>query len=130
MREEYLNTYFIAELPPDGLPARFGVITAFNPNGSPAPHSDNVQADLRLKYRLEQLGFRHFRVTGTSCDGRHQEPGFGVVTDDRGVLESLCRQFDQEAYFWIDNGQVYCIEVTTGETRHVGSWSERQLTIC
>jgi hypothetical protein len=130
MREEYLDTYFIAELPPEGLPAEFGVITAFNPDGLPASQNYNLQADLRLEHRLGELGLRHFRVIGSSRDARHQEPGFGVVTHDRGVLESLCRQFVQEAYFWIENGEIYCIEIGTGETRHVSRWLERQMMIC
>jgi hypothetical protein len=56
--------YFTAELTPEGLPARFGVITAFNPNGASAPESDNLQADLRLKHCLEQLSLHYFRVQG------------------------------------------------------------------
>jgi len=128
MREDYLNTYFTAELPPEGLPARFGVITAFNPNGASAPHNENLQADLRLKHCLEQLSLRYLRVTGTSRDGSHQEPGFGVITDNHSLLRTLCRQFEQEAFFWIENGEIYCIAIATEEVRRVAHWSERQLT--
>ncbi len=111
LRKEYLATYFIAELPPEGLPARFGVITSYNPNGGMSTVAENRAADLKLKQSLGQLGLRHFRVTGMSKDRRHQEPGFGIVVDDRPLLEKLSRQFEQEAFFWIELGKVYCIKV-------------------
>ncbi len=66
LRKEYLATYFIAELPPEGLPARFGVITSYNPNGGMSTVAENRAADLKRKQCLGQLGLRHFRVTGMS----------------------------------------------------------------
>jgi len=125
LRKEYLATYFIAELPPEGLPARFGVITSYNPNGGMSTVAENRAADLKLKQSLGQLGLRHFRVTGMSKDRRHQEPGFGIVVDDRPLLEKLSRQFEQEAFFWIELGKVYCIKVREPTMHRIRTWAER-----
>jgi hypothetical protein len=126
-RVEYLATYFTAKLPVEGLPARFGVITAYNPNGRLVSDAENFDADSKLKQCLEQSGLRHFRVTGMSKDTKHQEPGFGIVVDDRMILEKLSQQFKQEAFFWIEDGEVYCIEAGKPKMHRVGAWSERQI---
>ena len=67
-------------------------MTAYNPNGQPATEAENVEADSRLKQRLNALGLRHFRVTGTSKDGAHQEPGFGIVAENREQISELARE--------------------------------------
>jgi hypothetical protein len=46
-------------LPPGGLPEKYGVVTAYNPNGQPATEAENVEADSRLKQRLNALGLQH-----------------------------------------------------------------------
>lgn len=122
---EYLATYFVADVPAEGFPTRFGVITAYNPNGLPAAHSENLQADSELKQCLDRSRLCHFRVTGRSLDGTHQEPGFGIVVENSAEVEKLARQFNQEAFFWIDGGEVYCIEVGDSTRHRVGAWAER-----
>jgi hypothetical protein len=127
LRKEYLATYFIAELPPEGLPARFGVITSYNPNGRLVSDAVNLEADSKLKECLKSAKVRHFRVTGGSQDGSHQEPGFGIVIDDPNEAAMLARRFQQEAFFWIEDGEVYCVKVGEPTMHQVGSWSKRQL---
>jgi hypothetical protein len=82
------------------------VITAYNPNGKLSEDAVNLDADSKLKECLERSKLTHFRVTGGSHDGNHQEPGFGVVTDDPKEIEKLARQFQQEAFFWIQDGEI------------------------
>ena len=127
IRREYLETYFSTDLRSGGLPDEFGVVTAYNPNGEPASEAKNVEANLRLKQRLDALGLRYFRVTGMSKDGAHQEPGFGIVTEDTEQIAVLAREFQQEAFFWIENGEIYCQPVRGPAMHRIGSWSERQL---
>ena len=71
---EYLKTHFVTDLPP-GWPEKYGIVTAYNPNGQPATEAENVEADSRLKQRLNALGLRHFRVTGTSKAERIRSRG-------------------------------------------------------
>jgi hypothetical protein len=123
---KYLATVFIAKLP-ELLPARFGVITAYNPKGRLAADEVNIEADVKLKGRLNELKLRHFRVTGVSEDCSHQEPGFGVVVDDPKYMEALALEFQQEAFFWIRDCEVYCIKVEDSTLHRVGRWQDRQL---
>jgi Protein of unknown function (DUF3293) len=129
LRKEYLATYFRAELPPEGLPARFGVITGYNPNGQLAVNAVNLQADYKLKESLERSKLPHFRVTGESQNGSHQEPGFGVVTGDPKEIERLAREFEQEALFWIQDGEIFCITVGESSMHRIGPWSERHIQL-
>jgi hypothetical protein len=55
----------------------------------------------------------------------HQEPGFGIVVDDRPLLEKLSRQFEQEAFFWIELGKVYCIKVGEPTMHRIRTCAER-----
>lgn len=124
---EHLACWFTCEPPPGGLPERFGVVTAYNPEGRPADAAANAAADAALKARLERSGLAHFRVTGRSRDGSHQEPGYGVAAETPEAVRHLSRQFRQLAFFWVEGGRVWVIN-TEGALRHpVGAWSERLL---
>ena len=127
MRKEYLATYFVADLPPEGLPERFGVITAYNPDGQLALESENVQADAKLKDCLETAKLCYFRVTGGSRDGSHVEPGFGIMVDDPKEIAKLAQRFQQEAFFWIQDTEIFCVKVGEPTMHHVGAWPERWL---
>ena len=98
-RQEYLDAVFLTEIPTLGLPSLFGVVTAHNPRGVVAAVDFNVAADARLRSQIEKLGLVHFRVTGGSKDGTHQEPGFGIVAEDPEQIRLLCQQFHQQAFF-------------------------------
>ena len=52
MHPEYLDTWFWADVPADGWPSRFGVVTAFNPNGVLVEQTMNTAADEDLRERL------------------------------------------------------------------------------
>lgn len=102
---EYLKTHFVTDLPP-GWPEKYGIVTAYNPNGQPATEAENVEADSRLKQRLNALGLRHFRVTGTSKDGAHQEPGFGIVAENREQISELAREKQRLRHSRMETGIV------------------------
>ena len=123
----HLEAYFTAELPASGLPKRFGIVTAHNPGSVLAPRGENERADAELEARLTEEKLPHFRVTGRSRDGSHQEPGYGVVADSPETIRPLSRAFRQEAFFWVENGEVFVIN-TAGTRRHaVGAWRDRLL---
>lgn len=126
-RQEYMDAWFTVEPPPEGLPARLGVVTACNPDGRVQPEAANQAVDAQLKCHLEQAGLAYFRVTGRSRDGSHQEPGFGIVTGDPEIIRGLSRQFRQEAFFWVEDGVVYCARTDGGTLYRVGGWGERQV---
>lgn len=124
---DHLAAYFTCEPPAEGLPGRFGVVTAHNPAGKVQDPAANAAADAALKARLERSGLRHFRVTGRSRDGSHQEPGYGVAAQSPEAVRPLSREFRQLAFYWVEEGQV-CVLNTGGTLRHrVAAWSERLL---
>jgi hypothetical protein len=123
----YLKAYFTAELPRSGAPKTFGIVTAYDPGSAPAPAEANREADARLEARLSSEKRPHFRVTGRSLDGSHQEPGYGIESDSPEEIRTLSRAFRQQSFFWIEDGVIYLIN-TGGERRHlVGKWADRLL---
>lgn len=126
-RPEHLAAHFTCDPPPGGLPARFGVVTAYNPEGRIIDAAANAAADASLKARLERSGLHHFRVTGRSRDGAHQEPGYGVAADSPEAVRHLSHEFRQLAFFWVEDGRVFVVN-TDGTLRHpVATWAERLL---
>ena len=85
----------------------------------------NIAATERLRNQLAAAGFTIFPVTGSSPDLQHQEPGFGIVTDDRDVIVELGRKWRQEAVFWIDYGTVWLVPCGEGESVRLGYWRDR-----
>lgn len=123
----HLEAYFTAELPPSGTPPTFGIVTAHNPGSAPADAGANERADAKLERALTAAHLPHFRVTGRSRDGSHQEPGYGIVAASPEEIRPISRKFRQEAFFWVEDGAVFVIN-TGGTRRHpVGRWKDRQL---
>ena len=123
----HLEAYFTADPPASGTPRTFGIVTAFNPGSAPAPEDANRKADHELEAWLSAERLAHFRVTGRSRDGAHQEPGFGVPASSPEDIRRISRRFRQEAFFWVEDGAVFVIN-TDGIRRHpVGRWEDRLL---
>jgi hypothetical protein len=124
---DHLKAHFKAEVPASGLPARFGIVTAFNADSMIATEDVNRKADAELKRVLVAAGLPHFRVTGGSPDGSHQEPGYAIVADSPEAIRPISRRFHQEAFFWVKDGTVHAIN-TEGSRRHrVAEWADRQI---
>lgn len=123
MNQAYRNTRFRAELPHGGLPAHFGVVTAWNPDGRTAPKAANDAATAVLQARLADEGLPHFPVTGGSEDFQHAEPGFGVVADQARCL-AFGREFHQEAIFWIERGLAHLCPCGDGAPEVLEPWTE------
>jgi len=123
----HLEAYFTAELPASGTPRAFGIVTAYNPGSVAAPEDANRRADAELEARLSSEKLAHFRVTGRSRDGSHQEPGYGIAAGSPEAIRRFNREFRQEAFFWVEDGAVFAIN-TDGARRHpVGTWADRLL---
>ena len=107
-----------------GWPETFAVVTAHNPEGVVDDPSANETADLSLRQEIERAGLIHFRVTGGSLDGRHQEPGWGIVLQNPEKARHLSEQFRQLAFFWVEQGQLSLIDTYTADTFHQGEWKD------
>lgn len=122
MKQEYQNTRFLVQ-GSEKVPTRFGVVTACNPNGVTVSDEQNKIATERLRNHLAGAGYSFFSVTGCSPDLRHQEPGFGIVYNDRDHIIQLGREWRQDAIFWIEHGTVHLVPCGDGEAVTLGQWN-------
>ena len=124
---EFSRVYFRGQPPMGGWPETFAVVTAHNPEGVVDDPSANETADLSLRQEIERAGLIHFRVTGGSLDGRHQEPGWGIVLATPELARDLSERFEQLAYFWVENSRLFLVDTQTGERFQQNAWLDRLL---
>lgn len=127
MNQNYLNTRFKVVVPPEGIPSRFGIVTAHNPDGFRVSDAANEKAAAELRMELMNQNRYFFPVTGGSPDFSHAEEGFGIVMDCADQAVALGRQWRQEAVFWVEDGTVELWSCTTGKRTVVGPWHDLAL---
>jgi hypothetical protein len=125
MKPEYHEAWFHCPLPPERLPAAFGVVTACNPFGRPLPDAENQRRTEALRIRLAGLGIAVFPVAGGSQDAAHLEPGFGVSGLSLDQVRELGREFEQDAVFWVEADRVLLVPCGPSEAVPWGDWRER-----
>jgi hypothetical protein len=118
----YRNVKFQAELPKNGLPSAFGIVTACNPNGRKAAEKMNQTATEALRRALTANGLFFFPVTGGSPDFFHAEPGFGVCFRSLGEALEWGQRFHQEAIFWVEEGRVQLVPCNGSAPLALDSW--------
>lgn len=126
MNPAYLKVRFRAELPTAGLPSRFGIITACNPDGQTVSDERNALATERLRSDLIKKNHVIFPVTGGSEDFSHAEPGFGVLLTSPEEAIQWGKDFRQEAIFWVEEGNVRLVLCDNGEEEEIGTWGSLQ----
>ena len=120
----YFRTQFVAEALPSVWPAAFGIVTAWATTGEQWPEARNREADERLRQTLQVRGLPHQRLTGTSPDGTHAEPGW-AVTATRAEVVALGREFLQDAVYWVESDQLQVLSCREDRAAPVGRFSER-----
>jgi hypothetical protein len=121
----YITTRFKVEWPHHGRPLRFGVVTAWNPDGRDVSPAENALAHARLRARLEEESRVFFSVTGGSPDFSHAEPGYGIVFASCQEAVALGRAFRQEAVFWVEADRLQLVSCAYGQAEDLGAWSAR-----
>ena len=86
---------------PDGLDPPVVVVTAWNPDGVPAPPGDNRANHRRLVAELGRLGLTSWPAVGRDLDSPHHEEGVAVsgLTEAEGVALGL-RYGQAAVYVW------------------------------
>ncbi len=122
---EYLQTIFIAKEPPEGgWPEQFSVITACNPMSS-GERGNDASAITLLRKHLSRRGLKRYRITGSSPDWSHQEASFAVWNLSMQEAIKIGREFQQNAVFWIERGEIEVVSCANGERKFIGKWESR-----
>ncbi len=122
----YFDTVFYGDPPAEGWPSNFAILTACNPrHNRHATRQQNAEANAKLHHALEAKGYRPFPVTGAATDFSHQEEGWGFTGASLEIATKLCADFDQDAYFWVENGEIFLATDASGQGWPAGRWNER-----
>lgn len=104
----YFGARLDVEVPDDGLPEEFWVITACDPDGVVMEPEVNERRTLDFRSELLEAGLMFFPVTGYDPEGSHREPGFGIVTGEEDALEAG-RRLEQIAVYQVTEGGVWLV---------------------
>ncbi|MBK7595058.1 MAG: hypothetical protein IPJ11_07375 [Gemmatimonadetes bacterium] len=92
-RAWYFDVRFRAESPITHWPTEFIIVTGYATTGEVWPEEQNLEADLRLRRELQEMGRWHVRLTGYSPETGHAEPGWAVLltaAEGGSTRPSLC----------------------------------------
>ncbi len=95
----------LAEL---GLTGPFAILTACDPDGSPAPLETNRKRTRMLERDITAAGHRWIPTDGVSPDGSHREAGVAVACGQDRALE-LGRGHGQLAIYWYDGRRFWLL---------------------
>lgn len=119
----YFETLFWGDPLPTGFSERFAIISACSPTGRKWKEARNQAADQRLRMRTRR--WRPHRLTGQSPDCEHTEPGWAIPCSKATAIK-LGRAFQQDAIYWIQDGQVQVVDSSRNRPPQVvGSFHER-----
>jgi hypothetical protein len=122
----YLDAVFLADCPATGWPERFAIVTACNPvRDRQATADENARENARLLADLLAAGRQPFPVTGASPDLRHQEAGWGFACESPVQAAESAAAFDQDAFFWVENGRIFLAADGSGYGWPVAPWRDR-----
>jgi hypothetical protein len=130
IRPEYLKTLFILKETKENQPSPdwsrpFAILTAHNPGGKKVDPETNTEADKELRRSLSRKSLPKHRITGVSEDWSHEEKSFAVWGLNHKTASEIGRDFSQDAYFWVEHGNVHVHSCHTQEKQKVGTWKSR-----
>jgi len=119
--------YFLTVFSADGevsWPKSFAIITAYATTGETWSEERNQRADLVLTAQIENMGCWRSRVTGSSPDGLHAEPGWALEISLEDARK-LGREFRQDAVYFVDGGQLKVASCRNGQMAPVSNFAPR-----
>lgn len=107
--ELYQNTFFAF---PNGVPQHnhFAVITAWNPASMKHCEDENSAAQQRLMAELNTQSIDYTEVIAGDQQFDYFEPSLACGCT-QAVVERLCRQYGQNAYYWFENHHIWLVPV-------------------
>jgi hypothetical protein len=84
--------------------SRAAFITAWNPFSQRTSPQENLARQEQLKSLLQSIELPFIEGEGRHPDGQWEgEPSLWVPGIEQAVADQIARQFEQNAYVWIDN---------------------------
>jgi hypothetical protein len=108
----------------------FAIISAQNPAGNVEHPYLNLRRDNELKACLDQQRLPHRSVIGSAPDLSFQEKSWIVLCDKTQAIK-LALQFEQNAMYWIEHGELYLVPVLMQQQEEkLGNFSDRLVLLC
>lgn len=107
----------------------FAIISAQNPSGiTEHPHL-NLRRDKELQAQLNARRLVHRSVIGSAPDRSFQEKSWIVLCDKLSAI-ALGRQFEQNAIYWVQAGELFLVPVLLNASEeYLGHFAERQVLL-
>ncbi|MDP5137642.1 DUF3293 domain-containing protein [Rheinheimera baltica] len=107
----------------------FAIISAQNPAGVTEHPYLNLRRDKELQAYLNQQRLPHRSVIGSAPDRSFEEKSW-IVLCDKGNAIALARQFEQNAIYWVEQGELFLVPVllSFGEEK-LGRFTERVILL-
>lgn len=103
----------------------FAIISAQNPAGQSEHPYLNQRRDNELQACLDQQRLPYRSVIGSAPDLSFQEKSW-IVLCDKTQAVTLARQFEQNAIYWVEHGELFLVPVLMQQQEErLGSFSER-----
>ncbi|MDX1391193.1 MAG: DUF3293 domain-containing protein [Rheinheimera sp.] len=103
----------------------FAIISAHNPAGHNEHPYLNLRRDNELQACLDQQRLPHRSVIGSAPDLSFQEKSW-IVLCDKTQAVTLARQFEQNAIYWVEHGELFLVPVLMQQQEErLGRFSER-----
>ncbi len=107
----------------------FAIISAQNPAGHNEHPYLNLRRDKELQACLNQQKLPYRSVIGCAPDHSFQEKSWIVLCDKNKAIK-LARQFEQNAIYWVEHGELFLVPVLLMQREEsLGSFSERLILL-
>ncbi|MBZ9612610.1 DUF3293 domain-containing protein [Rheinheimera maricola] len=107
----------------------FAIISAQNPAGHTEHPYLNLRRDNELQACLNKQRLPYRSVIGSAPDRSFQEKSWIVLCDKKSAIE-LALQFEQNAIYWVQQGELFLVPVLIAQTEEcLGSFSERLILL-
>ncbi len=126
--ESYKSSVFIC-YQPLGDAVNFAIISAQNPAGAVQHPHHNLRLDCEFESHLDLHQLPYRAIIGSSPDLSFQEKSWAVLCEKNLALQ-LARQFQQNAIYWVEAGQLYLVPALwRGEEEYLGLYQQRQIVL-
>lgn len=107
----------------------FAIISAQNPSGVTEHPYLNLRRDNEFQALLNQHRLPYRSVIGSAPDLSFQEKSWIVLCDKQQAI-ALARQFEQNAIYWVEQGELFLVPVMLSQHEEsLGDFSQRLVVL-